>query len=330
MYSRIYTRIRISGAEHCINIYDIRLTDKSPACGMNWPPEIGAMTEYLRRNDVLASLHVNTTMRPEAWVECNPNVGPAIHAHTRDTAAGATYLPGILERGVPVLLYAGDQDLVCPSLGLQRFVDHLTWHGAQGMQGAKPEPWTINHALVGTWQSARNLTFATLINASHMAPYDAPYAAHDMMLRFMDVRLPRVSKQTPSVQSNIGKDERVLVPHDAALLLQNTSAAPTSSSSMPSSLPAYASDLSGSLLVWILIGMAIALCVYMRRRVRHPIGTQYHAVGQHVMEDAAASLESATRRPPETQDAQWFSADHELDTFTLGDEHDEDKNLALR
>jgi len=31
----------------CINIYDIRLTDTAPACGMNWPPEMPAITKML-------------------------------------------------------------------------------------------------------------------------------------------------------------------------------------------------------------------------------------------------------------------------------------------
>lgn len=31
----------------CVNIYDVRLDDVSPACGMNWPPEIHNITNYL-------------------------------------------------------------------------------------------------------------------------------------------------------------------------------------------------------------------------------------------------------------------------------------------
>jgi len=31
----------------CINIYDIRLEDTEPACGMNWPPEMPHITKLL-------------------------------------------------------------------------------------------------------------------------------------------------------------------------------------------------------------------------------------------------------------------------------------------
>jgi hypothetical protein len=41
------------GNKMCLNIYDIRLTDTFPQCGMNWPPEIHAITKFL---DVCALL----------------------------------------------------------------------------------------------------------------------------------------------------------------------------------------------------------------------------------------------------------------------------------
>lgn len=31
----------------CVNIYDVRLEDTVPACGMNWPPEISHITTLL-------------------------------------------------------------------------------------------------------------------------------------------------------------------------------------------------------------------------------------------------------------------------------------------
>ena len=37
----------VKGQEMCINIYDIRLEDTAPACGMNWPPEIPRITNFL-------------------------------------------------------------------------------------------------------------------------------------------------------------------------------------------------------------------------------------------------------------------------------------------
>lgn len=37
----------VNGKNMCINIYDVRLDDTMPACGMNWPPDIKPVTTYL-------------------------------------------------------------------------------------------------------------------------------------------------------------------------------------------------------------------------------------------------------------------------------------------
>lgn len=276
----------------------MRLTDTAPQCGMNWPPEMAAMYEYMRRDDVKSALHVNTYMHPEAWVECNHHVGSAISDDATRAPASGTLLPGILERGVHVVLYAGDQDLVCPALGIQRLAEHLRWGGQTGMGSAKRAVWTINDAYVGTWQTSRNLTMATLVNASHMAPYDAPYAAHDMLLRLMDVRVAPPHTSPPAVSTKVGgRDERVLVPsmpHDFA----------THTPGKPAGAPAAESDLSGSIVVWVLMGMAIALCLYMRRRIRQP----------RPGGDASASA------VPYEAVQQRDGDDVEMGAFTLGDD----------
>lgn len=50
----------IDGKEMCMNIYDIRLSDTSPACGMNWPPDLAEVVPYLGVRSPL-SLFVSTT-----------------------------------------------------------------------------------------------------------------------------------------------------------------------------------------------------------------------------------------------------------------------------
>jgi carboxypeptidase D len=38
----------VDGTEMCMNVYDIRLMDTAPACGMNWPPDLKQVTPWLR------------------------------------------------------------------------------------------------------------------------------------------------------------------------------------------------------------------------------------------------------------------------------------------
>jgi carboxypeptidase C (cathepsin A) len=39
---------RINGKRVCMNIYDTRLVDDWPACGMSWPPDLSDVYSYLR------------------------------------------------------------------------------------------------------------------------------------------------------------------------------------------------------------------------------------------------------------------------------------------
>ena len=36
----------------CLNIYDVRLDDTSPQCGMNWPPDLEPVYKYLAVREV--------------------------------------------------------------------------------------------------------------------------------------------------------------------------------------------------------------------------------------------------------------------------------------
>lgn len=40
--------LRVNGQTVCLNVYDVRLSDTFPACGMNWPPDLSGVTDYLR------------------------------------------------------------------------------------------------------------------------------------------------------------------------------------------------------------------------------------------------------------------------------------------
>lgn len=289
----------MQGEARCINVYDMRLTDSAPACGMNWPTELVDLYAYLRDPDVTRALHLDKHHKPGAWVECDQQVGRAIHEHAADSNASVALLPSLLNRGVPVLLFAGDQDVLCPVEGLQHLVERLKWLGRQGPGDEKPQAWTINGSPVGTWLHARNLTLAALTNASHMAAYDAPLAAHDMMVRFLDVPLAWAPGAVASVRSRIGTDERVLVaanttaPGSLADGGASASAAPGTSTAAarPSAIvptkapptPHGLTDGSGNLLVLFFVALAVGLCIHVRRRARRRAVGQYHAIGEHIV-----------------------------------------------
>ena len=179
--------------EQCVNMYDVRLRDDS-SCGMNWPPDLKDITPYLRRDDVKAALHVDSNKRA-GWTECAGAVSNAFTAPKSPPAV--TLVPGLLEDGIPILLFSGGQDLICNHIGTENLIRRLHWQDATGFElspgvTAPRRAWTFEGEDAGIWQDARNLTYVLFYNASHMVPFDYPRRTRDMLDRFMGVDIASV------------------------------------------------------------------------------------------------------------------------------------------
>lgn len=178
---------------NCVNMYDVRLTDSYPSCGMNWPPDLTALTPYLRRPDVLEALHINPDKKT-GWEECSGQVSTSFKA--AQSKPSIHLLPDLLAR-LPILLFSGDQDLICNHLGTESLISTLTWNNATGFETdpghwAPKRDWTFEDEPAGLYQSARNLTYVRFYNSSHMVPFDYPRRTRDMLDRFMGVDIASI------------------------------------------------------------------------------------------------------------------------------------------
>lgn len=191
--------LRVSQKDgQCRNMYDVRLTDSYPSCGMNWPPDLEYVKPYLRRSDVTSALHINPDKKT-GWVECNGQVGQAFNAH--NSKPSIDLLPGLLEK-VPIVLFSGDKDLICNHIGTEDLINNMSWNGGKGFElspgvWAPRRDWTYEDEAAGIYQSARNLTYIQFYNSSHMVPFDYPRRTRDMLDRFMQVDIASIGG-TPS------------------------------------------------------------------------------------------------------------------------------------
>ncbi|KAJ7887601.1 Alpha/Beta hydrolase protein [Mycena olivaceomarginata] len=238
----------VNGKNMCINIYDVRLDDTMPACGMNWPPDIKPVTTYLDRKDVVTALHADA--HPGAWIECRGRVHQEMHERLSDSAIKV--LPKVLER-IPVLLFAGDQDLICNYVGLEAMMQAMEWNGAKGLGKVQTESWSVSGAPAGTWVSSRNLTYAKIFNASHMAPFDVPHISHDMILRFMGVNFSAIFEGPHFLEE---------VPTAAATVAPETGKSPQQAKAM---WEAYYNAGSAALVLTLIFAI-IGIFVWCRRR----------------------------------------------------------------
>jgi carboxypeptidase D len=181
------------GNNECVNMYDIRLRDTYPSCGMNWPPDLVNVTPYLRREDVLKALNVFDAKQP-AWTECNGGVGGAFRA--KHSKPSIKILPEIIE-SVPTVLFSGAEDLICNHIGTENMINNMEWNGKKGFEiapqnWAPRQDWTFEGELAGQWQEDRNLTYVLFYNSSHMVPFDYARRSRDMLDRFMGVDIANI------------------------------------------------------------------------------------------------------------------------------------------
>ncbi|KAL8283118.1 hypothetical protein RQP46_005896 [Phenoliferia psychrophenolica] len=188
----------------CMNSYD---TTKYHACGTEWPEALQEVKPYLGRTDVVKALHAEGSL-PHKWEQCSGTVGS--HFWTPNSVPSVMLLPQLLEK-VPILLFAGENDLMCAGIGIERMIEKLEWNGAVGFGNATVQDWTVDSVLSGQWTTARSLSYVNVFNASHMVPMDVPVAAHDMLLRFMGVDTLHAAGHAAKVPSRLGKETEAVL-----------------------------------------------------------------------------------------------------------------------
>lgn len=171
-----------SGLDRCSNMYDLRLTDSYPSCGMNWPPEVHQYTEYLNRRDVQHALNIPKDRAPTRWQECNPKTSKALKGEDSEPAVGA--LERVMERGVEVLLFSGKEDFLCNYVGTEWMIGNMTWKGQKGFVDSRALDWTVEGEAVGQVRRERGLMYAKVYGASHMVGVDRPREVLDMFTAF--------------------------------------------------------------------------------------------------------------------------------------------------
>lgn len=177
----------------CINMYDVRLTDSYPSCGMSWPPDLSNVTPYLRRTDVTEALHITPGKRT-GWSECNGAVGSAFRA--QKSKPSIQFLPELIAE-VPTVLFSGAEDLICNHIGTEELISNMEWNGGKGFEispgtWAPRQNWEFEGKSAGFWQEARNLTYVLFYNSSHMVPFDYARRTRDMLDRFMKVDIASI------------------------------------------------------------------------------------------------------------------------------------------
>lgn len=180
-YCQLFIFQRVLMAKPGINVYDIRKDCEGPLCY-----DFSDADAYLNSKEVRSQLGITDKRR---WEECNMDVHADFFGDfMRDYQAK---LVPLLEDDVRVLIYAGDQDLICNYLGNRRWVDQLEWSGKEKWAAVEDKEWYVkegeasNPAKGGTAKTVETLSFVRVYQAGHMVPMDQPAAALQMITRWI-------------------------------------------------------------------------------------------------------------------------------------------------
>lgn len=140
-----------------INFYDIRKQcDPQPLCY-----DFTDINNYLNLASTKKMLGVPADI---TWTDCNQTVYiPFENADFEESYR--KYIPLLLAGNKSVVIYNGNEDLICNFFGTSAYLSSMQWPGQTAFNNAKNNTWNVNGKSAGTSRSAQGLTFVVVANA---------------------------------------------------------------------------------------------------------------------------------------------------------------------
>lgn len=126
-----------------------------------------SIAKYLSQPAIREVLGVDHAV-PQNFSNVGWAVNSAFTASSDEIQPSQDYVGALLDRGIRVLVYAGNYDAIANWVGIERFTLELDWTGKEEYGSQAMREWKVDDAVVGLTRSARGLTFATIYGAGHM------------------------------------------------------------------------------------------------------------------------------------------------------------------
>jgi len=157
-----------------VNYYDIRKKcNPAPLCY-----DMTNIVTYLN----LPSTRQKLGVGDRTWATCDGTVY-SYFEHKDFERSFLKDIPKLLASNVSVVMYNGDQDLICNFYGTSAYLDQMTWPGQNNFIKASNHSYVFNGNSAGSIRTYGGLTFVVVYQAGHMVPYDQPSVALDLVNR---------------------------------------------------------------------------------------------------------------------------------------------------
>ncbi|RDX51142.1 serine carboxypeptidase [Lentinus brumalis] len=164
------------------NAYDALRPCKGHTDIVSCYPIVQDIGDYLNSPEVQSELGVDQHHSNYSWMNFELN---ARFAEDNWSFRAEHYLAALLERGIRALIYVGDTDWICNWVGNERMTRELEWTGQEAYQSLPLREWFVDGEVAGKTRSFGPLTFATIRDAGHMAPYDQPVRSLELANRWL-------------------------------------------------------------------------------------------------------------------------------------------------
>eukprot|EP01041_Mallomonas_annulata_P003654 gene3654-7281_t len=260
--------------------------------GVNFVPETrigGAHLEY----DASSSSPLSATVFvPNKWVVCNNEVNSAMDVDHPTTTVPALQF---IAKYIRVLLYSGESDFNCNTLGTLHTLEANNWLG---------RPWnTANRSL---WKFANDVggeyfnigdafSFLIVRNSGHLLPMDMPALALEMLRKFLDNE-SFADVWLPNEASYLDQDttEYTQSLRSASTVINNSS--PGAMSTVPAFIVAMGCAIMGGLLILMFVRLH-------RRRGNERLSRTFasHTTSESITAPSAINMKSALRAEISTE-----------------------------
>ncbi|KAF5320272.1 hypothetical protein D9611_011383 [Ephemerocybe angulata] len=166
-----------------LNPYDISGKCEGDEADTLCYPITKDIAHYLDRPDVRKLIGVDPSVT-QNFTGVNMTVNAAFIAAMDGYHPTFHYVSNLLDRGIKALIYVGKNDWICNHVGNERWTLDLEWSGGEGFRNSPKREWLVGGKVAGETRSFGGLTFATVIGAGHMVPYDKPAEALQLVNRW--------------------------------------------------------------------------------------------------------------------------------------------------
>ncbi len=198
------------------------------------------------------ALHANEYRDP--WTECNWRVYQEIIGD--DSEPSINLFPELLKK-IQIHVYAGERDIICNYIGLDKSLSLLEWGGKKGF-GEK-----VQLTDYGSLLTSRNLSFYVLTNGSHMAPFDIPLSVKTVVSSVLE----KVAKPGPSSSAISTKTNTPVTSVPTTIKTPINSPIANLPISSPSSKKGDSSQLFAAVSLFFFVVLCIFAGLFIRRKI---------------------------------------------------------------